>query len=210
MRECLSIHVGQAGAQMGNACWELYCLEHSIQPDGTMLSGQALGGSEDNFSTFFSETWAGECVPRAVFVDLEPTAIDAVRTGTHRRLFHPEQLISGKEDAANNYARGHYPVGKEIIDMVLEQVRTLADQCTGLQGFLIFNSAGGGTGSSFTSPLMERLSVEYGKKSKLQFPIYPAPPSVHSGWRALQLSPDHPRHHGALELCLHSGQRGHL
>uniref|UniRef100_A0A9L0JJZ0 Tubulin/FtsZ GTPase domain-containing protein n=1 Tax=Equus asinus TaxID=9793 RepID=A0A9L0JJZ0_EQUAS len=110
---------------MGNACWELYCLEHSIQPDGTMLSGQALGGSEDNFSTFFSETWAGECVPRAVFVDLEPTAIDAVRTGTHRRLFHPEQLISGKEDAANNYARGHYPVGKEIIDMVLEQVRTL-------------------------------------------------------------------------------------
>lgn len=48
-----------------------------------------------------------------------------MRTGTHRRLFHPEQLISGKEDAAKNYARGHYPVGKEIIDVVLEQVRTL-------------------------------------------------------------------------------------
>ena len=27
-RECISIHVGQAGCQMGNACWELYCLEH--------------------------------------------------------------------------------------------------------------------------------------------------------------------------------------
>ena len=34
--------------------------------------------------------------------------IDEVRTGTYRQLFHPEQLISGKEDAANNFARGHY------------------------------------------------------------------------------------------------------
>lgn len=50
-----------------------------------------------------------------------------------------------------------------------------ADQCTGLQGFLIFHSFGGGTGSGFTSLLMERLSVDYGKKSKLQFAIYPAP-----------------------------------
>uniref|UniRef100_A0A8D8W0S1 Tubulin alpha chain, testis-specific n=1 Tax=Cacopsylla melanoneura TaxID=428564 RepID=A0A8D8W0S1_9HEMI len=48
-------------------------------------------------------------------------------------------------------------------------------QCTGLQGFLIFHSFGGGTGSGFTSLLMERLSVDYGKKSKLEFAIYPAP-----------------------------------
>ena len=45
-------------------------------------------------------------------VDLEPTVIDEIRTGTYRQLFHPEQLISGKEDAANNFARGHYTIGK--------------------------------------------------------------------------------------------------
>ena len=38
MRECLSIHVGQAGVQIGNSCWELYCLEHGIAPDGCMPS----------------------------------------------------------------------------------------------------------------------------------------------------------------------------
>jgi len=27
-REVISIHIGQAGVQMGNAAWELYCLEH--------------------------------------------------------------------------------------------------------------------------------------------------------------------------------------
>lgn len=100
---------------------------------------------------------------------------DEVRTGTYRQLFHPEQLITGKEDAANNYARGHYTIGKEIVDIVLDRIRKLSDQCTGLQGFLVFHSFGGGTGSGFTSLLMERLSVDYGKKSKLEFSIYPAP-----------------------------------
>ena len=65
--------------------------------------------------------------------------------------------------------------GKELIDQVLDRIRKLADQCTGLQGFLLFHSFGGGTGSGFTSLLMERLSVDYGKKSKLEFSVYPAP-----------------------------------
>ncbi|TRY63542.1 hypothetical protein TCAL_05778 [Tigriopus californicus] len=106
-RECISVHIGQAGCQIGNACWELYCLEHGIQPDGQMPSDKLMGG-DDSFTTFFAETGAGKHVPRAVFIDLEPTVI-------------------------------------------------------------------GGTGSGFTSLLMERLSVDYGKKSKLEFSIYPAP-----------------------------------
>ena len=51
----------------------------------------------------------------------------------------------------------------------------MADNASGLQGFLVFHSFGGGTGSGFASLLMERLSVDYGKKSKLGFSIYPAP-----------------------------------
>jgi len=74
-RECISVHVGQAGVQMGNACWELYCLEHGIQPDGQMPSDKTIGGGDDSFNTFFSETGAGKHVPRAVFVDLEPTVV---------------------------------------------------------------------------------------------------------------------------------------
>jgi len=30
--------------------------------------------------------------------------IDEIRTGDYRQLFHPELLVSGKEDAANNCA----------------------------------------------------------------------------------------------------------
>ncbi|KAF0310272.1 Tubulin alpha-1C chain [Amphibalanus amphitrite] len=187
-RECISIHIGQAGVQMGNGCWELYCMEHGIRPDGFLHEDAAPGMNgggrttdsgdsinDDTFSTFFSETSNGKHVPRAIMVDLEPTVVDSIRTGPYRQLFHPEQLISGREDAANNYARGHYTVGKEVIDICMDRIRKLSENCVGLQGFLVFHSFGGGTGSGFTSLLMERLSVDYGKKSKLQFTVYPAP-----------------------------------
>ncbi|OCT58203.1 hypothetical protein XELAEV_18002532mg [Xenopus laevis] len=174
-RECISVHIGQAGLQIGNACWELFCLEHGIQPDGTFLDQPKLSSSADSFETFFSESSNGKRVPRVILVDLETTVVDEIRGGTYRHLFHPEHIITGKEDAANNYARGHYTIGKEIIDLVLDQIRKLTDACSSLQGFLVFHSFGGGTGSGFTSLLMERLSLDYGKKSKLEFAIYPAP-----------------------------------
>ena len=75
MREVISIHIGQAGVQMGNACWELYCLEHGIRPDGTIPNDDSAGVEDDSYNTFFSETSAGGHVPRAVFVDLEPTVV---------------------------------------------------------------------------------------------------------------------------------------
>ena len=147
--------------------------KNRIQPDGQAPAD--VGAGDDAFNTFFSETGAGKHVPRCIFLDLEPTVIDEVRTGTYRQLFHPEQLISGKEDAANNFARGHYTIGKEIVDLALDRIRKLADNCTGLQGFLVFNAVGGGTGSGLGSLLLERLSVDYGKKSKLGFTVYPSP-----------------------------------
>ncbi|CAK9095140.1 unnamed protein product [Durusdinium trenchii] len=140
-----------------------------------MPSDKTIGGGDDAFNTFFSETGAGKHVPRCVMVDLEPTVVDEVRTGTYRQLFHPEQLISGKEDAANNFARGHYTIGKEIVDLVLDRIRKLADNCTGLQGFCVYNACGGGTGSGLGCLMLERLSVDYGKKSKISFTVWCCP-----------------------------------
>ncbi|KAF6134151.1 hypothetical protein GIB67_013548, partial [Kingdonia uniflora] len=175
MREYISIHIGPAGIQVGNVCSELYCLESGIQPDGQMPADKTVGGGDDAFNTFFSETGAGKHVPRAIFVNLKPTVIDEVRSGTYRQLLHPEHLVSGKEDAANNFSSGHYTIGKEIVDLYLDCIQKLADNCTGLQGFLVFNAVGGSTSSGLGSLLLECLSVDYGKKSKLGFTVYPFP-----------------------------------
>ncbi len=77
-------------------------------------------------------------------------------------------------------ARGHYTIGKEQIDNVMDRVRRLADNCTGLQGFFVFHSFGGGTGSGLGALILERLSTDYGKKSKLEFSVYPAPTLANS------------------------------
>ncbi|XP_038996347.1 tubulin alpha-1 chain-like [Hibiscus syriacus] len=71
-----------------------------------------------------------------------------------------EQLISGKKDAARNFACGHYSIGKEIVNLCLDRIRKLADNCTG---------------SGLGSLLRVRLSVDYSKKSKLGFAVYPSP-----------------------------------
>ncbi|CAG0920259.1 unnamed protein product [Notodromas monacha] len=91
-RECISVHVGQAGVQIGNACWELYCLEHGIQPDGQMPSDKTLGGGDDSFNTFFSETGAGKHVPRAVFVDLEPSVVAPIISA--EKAYHEQLSVS--------------------------------------------------------------------------------------------------------------------
>ena len=140
-----------------------------------MLSDKLIGGGDDAFNTFFSEIGVNKHVLKCVFLDLELTVIDEFRTNTSKHLCYTAQLIFDKEDAANNVARTHSNIGKEILDLCLIRIRKLADQCTGLQGFLVFNAVGGGTGSGLGSLLLERLSVDYGKKSKLGFTIYPSP-----------------------------------
>ena len=58
-------------------------------------------------------------------------------------------MVTGKEDAANNYARGHYTIGKEMIDPTTDKIRKMVENCSGLQGFILFHSFGGGTGKTF-------------------------------------------------------------
>lgn len=106
MREVMNIHIGQCGVQIGNAVWELLSLEHGIQPDGLLPSDKSLCAGDDSFTTFFSEAGSGKLIPRAVIMDLEPTVIDEVRTGTYRQLFSPDQLITGKFDEEKKGEKG--------------------------------------------------------------------------------------------------------
>ncbi|PHU17187.1 Tubulin alpha-1 chain [Capsicum chinense] len=75
-----------------------------------------------------------------------------LRNAAYHQLFYPEQLISRKKDVANNFSKGHYNVSKEIVYLCLDRIRKLI-----LQGFLVFNAIGGGTGSGLRSLLLECL-----------------------------------------------------
>jgi len=168
-REVISICVGQAGIQLGNTIWKQYLAEHSIQADGTTTNPDQAS------PTFFTLSDNGQAVPRNAYFDLEPTVLDEVRTGVHGQLHNPESLINGMEDAANNFARGHYTVGKELSDKCEAFLRKMVDNCQNVQGFFVSHSVGGGTGSGLGALLLEKIAVEYRKKSKIGFEIYPSP-----------------------------------
>src|SRR6185437_1522804 len=113
-------HIGQGGIQLGNSCWELYCLEHGIGKDGIRTEPahpSKSGFQDDGTSTFVSETQACKLVPRSIHIDLEPTVIASVKTGEYSKLFQPEQLIAAKEAAANPSPCTHSTVGKAQIDV---------------------------------------------------------------------------------------------
>lgn len=82
-----------------------YLIEHGLKPDGKpdeAKIAEIQSGENGSYETFFTQTGSGKYVPRSIFVDLDPSPIDEIRTGAYRQLFHPEMLVSGKEDAANN------------------------------------------------------------------------------------------------------------
>ncbi|XP_076630101.1 tubulin alpha-2/alpha-4 chain isoform X2 [Colletes latitarsis] len=113
--------------------------------------------------------------PRTVIVDLEPTVIDEIRTGAYKQLFCPPSLISGKEDAANNFAKGYHSNGREAIDLVADRICKTSEKCSRLTGFIVFRSLNGGTGGGFGTLLLERLTCDYPNKIMLDFAICPAP-----------------------------------
>eukprot|EP01083_Nonionella_stella_P086050 238803_1 len=171
VREIISIGVGQCGIQLGYQIWQQYNAEHSILPDGT----KPIIDKDRSYETFYEETGSGQFVPRNLFIDLEPNVIDDIRHSKYCKMFSETGLISGKEDAANNFARGHYTVGKEIIDIVNDRIRKAVDNCDNLQGVIIHHAVGGGTGSGLGCLILERLAVDYRKKTKLGFEVYPSP-----------------------------------
>merc|ERR1712026_478519 len=75
----------------------------------------------------------------------------------------------------NNFARGHYTVGKEMGDIVSDRLKKAVDNSENVQGFMATHSVGGGTGSGMGMLILERLAVDYRKKSKIGFEIYPSP-----------------------------------
>lgn len=114
-------------------------------------------------------------VPRAVLVDLEPGTMDAIRSGQYRNLFSPDNMVFGQSGAGNNWAKGHYTEGAELVDQVLDVVRREAEGADCLQGFQITHSLGGGTGSGMGTLLLSKVREEFPDRIMATYSVIPSP-----------------------------------
>ncbi|XP_029359914.1 tubulin beta-5 chain isoform X9 [Echeneis naucrates] len=138
MREIVHIQAGQCGNQIGAKFWEVISDEHGIDPTGTYHGDSDL--QLDRISVYYNEATGGKYVPRAILVDLEPGTMDSVRSGPFGQIFRPDNFVFGQSGAGNNWAKGHYTEGAELVDSVLDVVRKESESCDCLQGFQLTHS----------------------------------------------------------------------
>ena len=173
MREIVSIQGGQCGNQIGAKFWEVVSDEHGVDPTGTYH-----GDSDrqlERINVYYNEATGGRYVPRAVLMDLEPGTMDSVRSGPFGQIFRPDNFVFGQSGAGNNWAKGHYTEGAELIDAVLDVVRKEAEGCDCLQGFTLSHSLGGGTGSGMGTLLISKIREEYPDRVMCTYSVFPSP-----------------------------------
>jgi len=108
-------------------------------------------------------------------MDLEPGTMEDCRQGTYGKIFRPGNFVFGQSGAGNNWAKGHYTEGAELIDSVLDVVRKEAEACDCLQGFQITHSLGGRTGSGMGTLLISKIREEYPDRIMCTYSVFPSP-----------------------------------
>ncbi|XP_055317276.1 tubulin beta-1 chain isoform X2 [Sitodiplosis mosellana] len=173
MREIVHIQAGQCGNQIGAKFWEIISDEHGIDATGAYHGDSDL--QLERINVYYNEASGGKYVPRAVLVDLEPGTMDSVRSGPFGQIFRPDNFVFGQSGAGNNWAKGHYTEGAELVDSVLDVVRKEAESCDCLQGFQLTHSLGGGTGSGMGTLLISKIREEYPDRIMNTYSVVPSP-----------------------------------
>lgn len=173
MREILHLQVGQCGNQIGTKFWEIICQEHGINQLGEYEGDSDL--QLERIDVYFKEGSKGKYVPRSILVDLEPGTIDVARACPYGKLFRPDNFVAGSSGAGNNWAKGHYTEGAELVDQVLDILRKETESCDSLQGFQLCHSLGGGTGSGMGTLIISKIKEEFPDRIMNTYSVVPSP-----------------------------------
>uniref|UniRef100_A0A182ICX6 Tubulin beta chain n=1 Tax=Anopheles arabiensis TaxID=7173 RepID=A0A182ICX6_ANOAR len=153
--------------------WEIISDEHGIDPTGHYHGDSDL--QLERIDVYYTEVNGNKYVPRAVLVDLEPGTMDSVRQSPYGALFRPDNFVYAQSGAGNNWAKGHYTEGAELVDNVLDVIRKETESCDCLQGFQLAHSLGGGTGSGMGTLLISKIREEYPDRIMNTFSVVPSP-----------------------------------
>lgn len=173
MREILHLQVGQCGNAIGQKFFESVSAEHGIDTEGIFNGNSEIQLERTN--VFFNQGSSGRFVPRAILADLEPGTMDTIKSSAIGNMFRPDNFIAGSTGAGNNWAKGHYTEGAELLDNVLDVVRKETENCECMQGFQVTHSLGGGTGAGMGTLLIGRIREEYPDRLISTYSVIPSP-----------------------------------
>jgi tubulin beta len=172
-REIVHVQGGQCGNQIGSKFWEVISQEHGVGTKGEWIGDNEI--QKERINVYYSESQTSRYVPRAVLMDLEPGTMNNVRASKYGDIFRPDSFVFGQTGAGNNWAKGHYTEGAELIEQVLDVVRKEAENCDCMQGFQVTHSLGGGTGSGMGTLLISKIREQYPDRILATFSVFPSP-----------------------------------
>jgi len=178
VREIIHVQVGQCGNQIGNAFWTTMGAEHKLEPNGKFKGKPEEDDNQmrlDKIDVYYQEAGTMRFVPRACLVDLEPGIMDVIKASPMGALFKPDNMCFGASGAGNNWAKGHYTEGAELIDEAVDIIRRETEGCDCPQGFQLTQSIGGGTGSGMGTLLLLKIRDNYPDRITATFSVYPSP-----------------------------------
>ncbi|KAG8760340.1 Tubulin beta-2 chain [Serendipita sp. 396] len=152
--------------------------EHGLDAEGVYTSKDPQ--QLDRITTYFEEIDAqagrpARYVPRSVQIDLEGGVIGKLKSGPRGSLFPPDSWVHADSGAANNWGKGHYTEGAELVEKLMDLIRKQSEKCDALQGFQLIHSLGGGTGSGLGTLLLSKLREEEPDRMLATFSVMPSP-----------------------------------
>jgi len=85
-----------------------------------------------------------------------------------------EILLCFKFYSGNNFAKGYYTDGRELLDSVLDTLQRETEACDFVSGYQLVHGLGGGTGSGLGSLLLEKMHDLYPKKLITTYSVFPS------------------------------------
>lgn len=177
--EIITLEVGQCGNQVGQQFWSQLAKEHGIGMDGLGIEATDNGTSsisefrDDNTLPFFKNNDKNRYTPRALLIDLEPKVINDTMN-TFPGFFDPRNYWVSQEryGAGNSWANG-FSEGEKNHETFINMIDKELDSTENFEGFQLFHSVAGGTGSGLGSNLLEIIADRYPKNFITTYSVFP-------------------------------------
>lgn len=160
----ISLHVGSAGCDLGDALWQQLFEEHQISDE----KGNTCGVT----NVHFEESANDRFVPRAVFVDTDASALAGIRSSGR---FAQESFVEGSGSLEGNWAEGIYGQGIEVVDAMHDVIRRQMERADKVSCITLTHAVHGGAGGGIASSLMSHMSETYGRTNKFTYSLVPPP-----------------------------------
>eukprot|EP01084_Bolivina_argentea_P245985 411753_1 len=146
----INIAIGQCGNQFSSVFYKSLMDEYQLTNDGLKKNDKYSIGN-----TYFRQS-ENRFVARSLFIDLEPGTLDVLTASSTSKLIDFNRSIFGAYGAGNNWAKGFWTEGAEIIDKCMNALRKEIETYDEPQGIQFMHSLGGGTGSGLGALMMQK------------------------------------------------------